>query len=40
MEELKELSTEIVFVVEACQNCSEHKWNTRHDEAKYSEYFK
>ena len=26
---------EIVFVIEVCQNCKEHTWNTRHDESKY-----
>jgi hypothetical protein len=31
--------SENIFVVETCQNCSEHRWNTRHDEAKYSEFF-
>ena len=33
-------SSEIIFVVEVCQNCAEHGWNTRHDENKYNEYFK
>lgn len=28
-----------VFVVETCQNCKEHHWNTRHDEAKYLDFF-
>lgn len=32
--------SDIVFVVELCQNCKEHGWNTRHDEAKYLEFFK
>ena len=32
--------SEIVFVVESCQNCKEHHWNTRHDESKYQEIFK
>jgi hypothetical protein len=32
-------NSETVFVVECCQNCKEHAWNTRHDEAKYQEYF-
>ena len=27
------------FVVELCQDCANHGWNTRHDEAKYQEYF-
>ena len=30
---------ELVFVIETCQNCKEHHWNTRHDEAKYTEFF-
>ena len=30
---------EIVFVIETCQNCKDHGWNTRHDESKYHEYF-
>ena len=33
-------ANEIYFVVESCQNCKEHHWNTRHDEAKYVEFFK
>ena len=28
-----------VFVIETCQNCKSHHWNTRHDENKYLEYF-
>ena len=31
---------QIIFVVEACENCKAHGWNTRHDEAKYTEFFK
>lgn len=31
---------QLVFVVECCQNCKEHAWCTRHDEAKYIEFFK
>ena len=31
--------SELVFVVETCQNCKEHHWNTRHDEAKYLDFF-
>ena len=31
---------DIIFVVESCQNCKDHHWNTRHDEAKYQEFFK
>ena len=33
-------TTEIVFVVECTQNCHEHAWHTRHDEAKYNDFFK
>ncbi len=29
-----------IFVVETCQNCNEHGWNTRHDENKYADFFK
>ena len=29
-----------MFVVEACQNCSQHGWNTRHNEAKYRNLYK
>ena len=32
-------ASELVFVVETCQNCKEHHWNTRHDEAKYLDFF-
>ena len=31
---------QIVFVIECCQNCKEHGWNTRHDEAKYIAFCK
>ena len=34
------MSQDNVFVIEMCRNCSEHCWNTRHDEAKYQEFFK
>ena len=27
-----------VFVIEVCENCKGHKWNTHHDEAKYKLY--
>ena len=30
---------EPIFVIEVCQNCKDHHWNTRHDQAKYTEYF-
>ena len=28
------------FVIEHCENCHLHRWNTRHDEKKYSDMFK
>ena len=34
------MNNEYVFVVECCQNCAEHRWNTRHNEEKYQEFFK
>lgn len=33
------LGTDTVFVIESCQNCNQHKWNTRHDEKKYVQQF-
>jgi len=27
-----------VFVIEHCENCPSHKWNTRHDEKQYKNY--
>ena len=30
------MDKKLVFVIEHCQNCSSHQWNTRHDEAKYT----
>ena len=27
-----------VIVLEVCDNCSAHQWNTRHDNAKYNSY--
>ena len=32
-------ANEIVFVIECCEDCKNHGWNTRHDENKYKEYF-
>ena len=32
-------NSELVFVVEVCQDCKSHGWNTRHDEAKYQEFY-
>jgi hypothetical protein len=32
-------NNELCFVIEVCQNCKDHHWNTRHDAAKYQEYF-
>ena len=26
------------FIIEVCENCRSHNWNTRHDEAKYKQY--
>jgi len=26
------------FVIETCENCRSHNWNTRHDENKYKNY--
>ena len=31
--------SDCVFVVECCQDCGNHGWNTRHDESKYQDYF-
>ena len=31
--------SDLVFVIETCQNCKSHTWNTRHDENKYLDYF-
>lgn len=28
-----------IFVIETCENCKEHQWNTRHDQAKYEDFF-
>jgi hypothetical protein len=33
-----EKSFENTFVIEACENCRSHNWNTRHDESKYKAY--
>jgi hypothetical protein len=32
--------TDPTFVIEVCQNCHLHQWNTRHNEEKYNNYFK
>ena len=29
----------VYVVVECCQNCSQHDWNTRHNEAKYKSFY-
>ena len=34
------MNKDIIFVIETCQNCSTHHWNTRHDEAMYQDFFK
>ena len=26
------------FIIEHCENCRTHNWNTRHDEAKYKQF--
>ena len=33
-----EKSFENTFVIEVCENCRAHNWNTRHDENKYKSY--
>ena len=33
-----ERTLENTFVIEVCENCRSHNWNTRHDEAKYKNY--
>jgi len=35
----REEDNERVFVIETCENCKQHQWNTRHDESKYQEFF-
>jgi len=30
--------SENIFVIETCENCRQHNWNTRHDENKYKNY--
>jgi len=35
----QEVGSELVFIIETCQNCKQHGWNTRHDEQKYLEFF-
>ncbi len=30
--------SENTFVIEVCENCRAHNWNTRHDEMKYKNY--
>ena len=32
-------SDDRIFVIETCENCKEHQWNTRHDQAKYEDFF-
>jgi|JI9StandDraft_1071089.scaffolds.fasta_scaffold83677_1 hypothetical protein len=27
------------IVIECCENCRSHQWNTRHDPEKYDQYF-
>ena len=33
------MTQEITFVFEVCSSCSTHSWNTRHNEAKYQQFF-
>jgi hypothetical protein len=33
-----ERTIENTFVIEVCENCRSHNWNTRHDENKYKNY--
>ena len=30
---------QLTFVFEVCADCKNHKWNTRHNEAKYQQFF-
>ena len=39
MQKRIEANADLIFIVETCQNCKEHHWNTRHDEAKYDEFY-
>ena len=34
------MSSDPIFIIEVCQNCAQHQWNTRHNEEKYNNYFK
>ena len=34
------MNSDLIFVVESCQNCSTHQYYTRHDETKYQTFFK
>jgi len=34
----KDLDLEHTIVLEVCQNCKNHEWNTRHEQAKYYNY--
>jgi len=31
------MSQPLIFVIEHCENCSMHSWNTRHDANKYKQ---
>ena len=33
------MSSKHIFVIETCENCKSHQWNTRHDETKYIGFF-
>ena len=30
-------ANKLIFVIEHCENCQLHQWNTRHDPKKYQE---
>ena len=34
------MSSNPIFIIECCENCKQHQWNTRHNEEKYKHYFK
>lgn len=34
----KDGKSDKIFIVEHCENCRSHQWNTRHDEAKYKSF--
>ncbi len=38
MQKAPEQDQDKFFIIEVCENCRTHNWNTRHDEAKYKQY--